>query len=347
MEEHILSEKIDFYKNKVENRPVALLPNILLFTYLSIGKMYEDLLNQAEQFLMSSMLSSILAEDFNLLGNIATGRIDTAKRIFKNIVSLDPEDPYAHLLMATVEPEKFLNETRIFLQPSERKIINEFLGDEGKLFGKYELYRLPDIIGLKDRIPERIENALKEEPFNPILKVSFAEAMLKIGKVDEAEKEISEVLRIYPNYSRALYLHSKIVGDYRGNDKKSMEYLQKIFNLNPLSQYLKGIEVMFLNEKDDPMESELKGIFETENPFITFFKEHFKKEEIEKEEKIEKKEEQAKEEKEASAQKAFVPEEEKQAPVVQKEPIDRGFESLDKGDYQSAIKEFLKELKKE
>ncbi len=346
MEEHILSEKIDFYKNKVENRPVALLPNILLFTYLSIGKMYEELLNQAEQFLMSSMLSSILAEDFNLLGNIATGKIDTAKRIFKNIVSLDPEDPYAHLLMATVEPEKFLNEARIFLQSNERKIINEFLGDEGKLSGKYELYRVPDIIGLKDKIPEKIENALKEEPLNPILKVSFAEAMLKIGKVDEADKEINEVLRIYPNYSRALYLHSKIIGDYRGDDKKSMEYLKKLFNLNPLSQYLKGIEVMFLSEKDDPMESELKGIFETENPFIIFFKEHYKKEESKEEEKIEKKEAKTEEKKEISAKEVSPPEEETQAPIESKEPIDKGFESLDRGDYQSAIKEFLKELKK-
>ncbi len=333
MKEHIIFDKIEMYKSEVEKKPLSLLTNILFLTYLSLGKQYEELLTHTEQFLMSSMYTSTLAEDFNLLGNLALRKTDTAKTILINIKSLDPEDSHIRLLMSTIKQEEYLELAYIFSPQTERKKISEILKKAPKISQSYEFYRIPDVIGIKDHLSDKIKIAIEKDPTNPTLKVSLAEALLKLGQIDEAEKELNNILLIYPNYPRALYLYAKIKSDYRGEERESISYLKKIFNLNPISQYLRGAEVMFLNEKEDILENELREVFQTNNPFIGFFKENFKqtpKKDIEKKEKelpIKKTEELPKIERTDS-------------------PLEKGFDSLDKKKYTDAIEQFLKELEK-
>jgi tetratricopeptide (TPR) repeat protein len=334
MKEHIIFNKIEQYKEEVKKKPLLLLPNVLLLTYLALAKRYEELLSYSEQFLMSSLSPCVLVEDFNLLGNIALERNDAAKRIFKNILTLDPEDSYAYLLISMLEQDNYLQLAYLFSQQNERKQIKEITEGKIEIKENYKFYRLPDIIGIKDRIPEKIKKYAAEEPSNPIFKVSLAETLLRLGQIEEAEKELNNILLIYPNYPRALYLKEKIEGDYKGNEEKSTNHLKKIYSLNPVSQYLKGAEVMFLEEKEDTSENELKGIFETDHPFISFFKEHYKKVS---DKHIEEVKTEVKENPEV---------ENREEKPNATNSIENGFDALDKKKYTDAIEHFLKELKK-
>lgn len=330
MKEHIIFDKIETYKAAVANKPLSLLPNILLLTYLALGKRYEELLAQAEQFLMNNTGPITIVEDYNLMGNIALNRKKETETVFQNILSADPEDSYAYLLFSLVNHDKKnLQLGWAFSEQNNRKTISEIINHEIEIEKQYKFYRIPDIIGIKDNVISKIKTELEEEHSNQVLKVSLSNALLKLGQVDEAEKELKSIISIYPNYTRALYYYAKIESDYNGHEEEGIRLFKKIFSLNPVSQYLKGIEVIFLSEKDEILENELKNIFKTNNPFIDFFREHYKK---------------MKDTKEQNKKKEV----REEIPKIEtsSDPLEKGFEKIENNQFKEAIEYFLKELKK-
>jgi tetratricopeptide (TPR) repeat protein len=357
MKGHILFEKIDTYREEVDKRPLALLPNILLMTYLAIAKKYDELLSQTERFSMENMQTNILVEDFSLLGNIALGK-SAADILLKNILMLDPEDPYAHLLKAVLMPSTDnVLLASIMLGGNDKRLIKDSL-PEPKNGDTYRYYRIPDIIGVNDGIAEGLQKMIEKDPANVILRTSLAEVHMKLDHIEKAQKEISFILSLHPHYIRALHLMQRILNDYYGKENESLNLAKKIYKLNPVSHYLKGVEVMFIEESDVFMNAELKDLFERENPFLTFFKENFrftlpKKEEnsaskTNETEIIEVKSKTLKDAKEVKTQEV---ERESGKEVfnnpVHENPIDAGYENLYKKNYKSAIESFLKDLKQE
>ncbi len=339
MKEHIIFDKIELYEKAVETRPISLLPNLLLLSYVALGKQYEKLASYSEQFLMSNPRINILVEDFIMLSNLATNQQSFADISFRNIHSLDPEEPYSHLLRLITEssPEDFM-ETKIFLGNNHKELADLFNNVE--ITAPYNLYRIPEVIGLKDNIISKIRKTLEETPANPILRVSLAEALLKTNQVEEAQKEIDTVISIYPNYTRALHIKAKLYQDYLEEEAKGIEIYKKIFELNPVSPYLKGIEVVFLSEDESIMVSELKTIFRHDNPFVLYFKENFKKKENEQKTETSKKEKAVKEEPINKKKNIEIIEE------PELSPLDEGYKHLYQGNHKKAIESFLKDLKK-
>ena len=347
MKEHILFEKIENYREEVNKRPLEILPNILLMTYLALAKKYDDLLAQTERFLMENMQTNTLVEDFSLLGNIALSKLAAADIIQKNIFMQDPEDPYAHLLKAVQTSS--LEDVQIaytMLGENDRRTIRNIIPQE---LQEYKYYRIPTIIGRNDNLIKELQQMVQKEPTNVVLRTSLAEAYAKLDMVKEAEKELSFVLSLHPHYTRALYIMQKILTNHYGKENESLELSKKIYKLNPISQYLKGTEVMFIKENEIFMHSELKDLFERENPFLTYFAENFSfekissKEQPKEEDKIKQIEE--KDVSEIQQQEHAVPE---TAPEEEpKDLIDIGYDNLYKGNYKKAIEAFLEELKNE
>ncbi len=344
MKEHIIFDKIEQYEKMVESRPISLLPNLLLLSYVALGKQYEKLSSYSEQFLMSNPKINILVEDFIMLSNIATNQQSFADISFRNIHSLDPEEPYAHLMRLVIDPS-FENkaETKMFLSSVELKELENFFRDV-EVKEPYIFYRIPAVIGLKDNVVSKIRKILEEIPANPILRTSLAEALMKTNQLEEAKNEINTVLSIYPNYTRALHIKAKLLQDYFEEEAKGVEIYKKIFELNPVSPYLKGIEVVFLSEDESIMVNELKSIFRHDNPFILFFKENFKVEQQNKEA-----EENQKPEKEKAVEYSNPEEELKINNFTEEElsPLDEGYKHLTQGNHKKAIESFLKDLKKQ
>lgn len=347
MKEHILFEKIENYREEVNKRPLEMLPNILLMTYLALAKKYDDLLTQTERFLMENMQTNTLVEDFSLLGNMALSKLAAADIIQKNIFMQDPEDPYAHLLKTVQSPtNENLQIAYTMLGENDRRTIRNIIPQE---LQEYKYYRIPAIIGRNDNLIKELQQMVQKEPTNVILRVSLAEAYAKLDMVKEAEKELSFVLSLHPNYTRALYIMQKILINHYGKESEGLNVSQKIYKLNPISQYLKGTEVMFIKEDEIFMHSELKDIFERENPFLMYFAENFSfgkisnKEQTKKEDKTKPIEE--KNVSEMQQQEHIAPE---PAPVEEpKDLIDIGYDNLYKGNYKEAIEAFLEELKNE
>ncbi len=346
MKEHIVFEKIEHYEKTVKNRPISLLPNLLLLSYMALGKKYDKLATYSEQFLMSNPSINILVEDFVMLSNIANEQESFADISYRNIHSLDPEDPYANLLQVLIEPtEENLCKTKIFLPKEDVKKLGDIM-ENTDTKDTYNLYRVPDVIGMKDSIINKIKKALDETPADPVLRTSLAEAYLKTNQIEDAKKEINTVISIYPNYTRALYIQAKIEQDYYENEEKGISIYKKIYNLNPVSPYLKGIEIVFLSDEESYMVSELKSIFKYDNPFVLFFKENFKpkKENTDQQEKTALSQE-IKEKAKPEGEKAPVREEEPSGKQENLSTLDRAYEYLAKGDHKNAIESFLKSLK--
>ena len=362
MKEHILFEKIENYREEVNKKPLEILPNILLMTYLALAKKYDDLLTQTERFLMENMQTNIIVEDFSLLGNIALSKLAAADIIQKNILMQDPEDPYAHLLKAVQTPS--LENVQIaytMLGENDRRTIKNIIPQE---LQEYKYYRIPAIIGRNDGLIEKLQEMLHKEPTNVILRTSLAETYAKLNIIKETEKEISFVLSLHPHYTRALYIMQGILTNHYGKEDEALNISKKIYKLNPISQYLKGMEVMFIKESEVFMHSELKDVFERENPFLAYFAENFSYKELGAEEKqiSIKKEQIISTEKERNKtgfseeentrelqikeenQKLHKPEAIEETP---KDPIDIGYDNLYKGNYKEAIEAFLEELKNE
>ncbi len=362
MKEHILFEKIENYKEEVSKHPLEMLPNILLMTYLALAKKYDDLLTQTERFLMENMQANTLVEDFSLLGNIALSRHTTADIIFKNIIMQDPEDPYAHLLKTVQSPTKEnLQVSYTMLGENDKRIIRNTISQN---LEDCKYYRIPTIIGRNDNILRELQQMVKKEPTNVILKTSLAEAYAKLGMIKEAEKELSFVLSLHPHYIRALHIRQRILSNHYGKESESLNISKKIYKLNPVSQYLKGMEVMFIKENEIFMHSELKDLFERENPFLTYFTEHFSLEGStnnegqtnieEKPQLINAQIDETRTTEGQNTNKIVQEKEEYQdyptpetASEEPKDLIDIGYESLYEGNYKKAIEAFLEELKNE
>ncbi len=344
MKEHIIFDKIEQYEKTVESKPISLLPNLLLLSYVALGKQYEKLASYSEQFLMSNPKINILVEDFIMLSNLATNQPSFADISFRNIHSLDPEEPYAHLMQVVIEPSiENMTETKIFLNGTDSKELKEFFRDI-EIKQPYNLYRIPEVIGLKDNIIFRIRKTLEETPANPILRTSLAEALLKTNQIEEAQKEINTVLSIYPNYTRALHIKAKLFQDYFEEETKGVEIYKKIFELNPISPYLKGIEVVFLEEDEAIMVNELKNIFRHDNPFILYFKEHF---EMQKQERLSKEISENLKKKKIPLENTLQKEEPLNVKTEEKlSLLDEGYKHLSEGNHKKAIESFLKDLKK-
>ncbi len=340
MKEHIIFDRIEQYEEAVNRRPINLLPNLLLLSYVALGKQYDKLSSYSEQFLMSNPRINILVEDFIMLSSLANNQPSFADISFRNICSIDPEEPYAHLMrLITNHSTENFYKAKIFLSVAELKELDDFF--EGKEPEEpYSFYRIPSTIGIKDNLELKIRKALEKDPTNPVLKTSLSELLLKMNKVEEAQKELDAVLSVYPNYTRALNIKAKLLQDYLEEEEKGIEVYKKIYELNPVSPYLKGIEVVFLNEDESIMVNELKSIFRHDNPFIAFFKENFKTEQ--------QKEENQKSEGEKTAEYPAPNGE----PEVNEHPeeelshLDEGYKHLSRGNHKKAIESFLRDLKK-
>ncbi len=360
MKEHILFEKIENYREEVNKRPLEILPNILLMTYLALAKKYDDLLLQTERFLMENMQTNTLVEDFSLLGNIALSKLTAADIIQKNILMQDPEDPYAHLLKTIQSPTKEnLQISYTMLGENDKRIIRDAISQD---LEDYKYYRIPTIIGRNDNVLKELQQMVKKEPTNVILRTSLAEAYAKLDMVKEAEKELSFVLSLHPHYIRALHIRQRILTNHYGKEDESLNISKKIYKLNPISQYLKGMEVMFIEENEIFMHSELKDLFERENPFLKYFTEHFSLEGPKSNtEQTSVKDEQQLINAQVDKTKTL---ENKNNPKIQEEEyqvhsesettleeskdlIDLGYKNLYKENYKKAIEAFLEELKNE
>ncbi len=273
MEEHTLSERISIYERIIKDKPLSVLPNVLHFTYLSLAKKYEEILDYAMQFSMNASKTNILIEDFCLLGYIGAGDIKNSKTQVHYNFSIDPEDAYAHLLNSIVqktEGKNFLDEIKkayLFLVPEERKIFIEKVKTNDTIYGVIKNIDTGNLTVQK--IQEKINGSNAENFVFKLSasKLSSAASLLKAGKKDEAEVEVRKVLNLHPYYARALYFASEITDD----PHKKADYLRKIFEVNLLSVYLKGKESAFVREGEKTMFNELRELFESNNPFIAFF----------------------------------------------------------------------------
>lgn len=343
MKEHIIFDRIEQYEEAVNRRPISLLPNLLLLSYVALGKQYDKLSSYSEQFLMSNPKINILVEDFVMLSSLANKQPSFADTGFRNICSIDPEEPYAHLMrLITNHSTENFYKAKIFLSTAELKKLDDFFqGKEPE--EPYTFYRIPSAIGIKDNLEPKIRKALEKDPVNPVLRASLSELLLKMNKVEEAQKELDAVLSVYPDYIRALNIKAKLLQDYLEEEEKGIEVYKKIYELNPVSPYLKGIEAVFLNEDEAIMVNELKSIFRHDNPFIIFFKENFK---------VEQQKQETEENRKSGVEKTAehpIPNGEPEVNKPAEEelsPLDEGYKHLSQGNHKKAIESFLRDLKK-
>ncbi len=266
MEERILSERISTYERIIKNKPLSVLPNILYFAYLSLAEKYEEILDHAMQFSMDTNKTSILIEDFRLLGYIGKGDIKNAKTQVNYNFSIDPEDAYVYLLnsiIQKIEGKDFLDEIEkayLFLASKEKKILMEKMKSNDAVYGAIKSLDTSNLT-VQEIYSENSVFKLSAS------KLSSAVSLLKAGKKEEAEVEIRKVLNLYPYYARALHFASEISED----SQKKEEYIRKLFEGNPLSIYLDEKESISLQKDEKAMRDELRKLFESNNPFIAFF----------------------------------------------------------------------------
>ncbi len=281
MKEYILFDNIDIYTKIVETKPLDLLTNILLLSYLSLAKKYNEILEYATYFSINSNIqNNILIENFHLLGYMGTGDITNSKAQVKLNLSIDPENAYTHLLNSLIEKREgkdYLNEIKkayLFLPDTEKNIfLNELNFKKEELDKEKDLYIVPDDIYKKERpLVKKIQDAIQQDPENPIFKVSIAETLYKADRIEEAKMYIDLVLTQYPNYPRALFIAKEIAKLY-AEEEKEIKYFEKILNVDFLSPYLDEKAQAFIEKDDYGKFVELKELFKSiDNPFIAFFK---------------------------------------------------------------------------
>ncbi len=333
MKEYILFDNIDIYTKIVETKPLDLLANILLLSYLSLAKKYNEILEYTTSLLINSSIhNNILIENFHLLGYIGTGDVVNSKAQVKLNLSIDPENAYTHLLDSLIEKREakdYLSEIEkayLFLPDTEKNIfLNELNFKKEELEKEKELYIIPDDIYRKERpLVKKIQDAIQQDPENPIFKTSIAETLYKADRVEEAKMYIDFALAQYPNYPRALFI-AKEIAKLQAEEEKEMECFEKILNVDFLSPYLNEKAQTFIEKDDQGKFVELKELFDSpDNPFIAFFKKEVEN---------------------------IFPEKDEQIPqVIQKQKIEddlkNSFDLLKEKKYAEALAGFIKELKK-
>lgn len=278
MKEYTLYDRLEIIRNEVSRRPLSVNLNLLLFSYLALLKIYNELLDYSTLFTMSVLKPCTIGEDFRTIGYIAKGVLHDAEIQLKYIRSIDPEDPYTYLfegllkLLKGENPQESFKQALIFSGLKEREEIEQFLNikaDKEAL----ELYNPPDDVA--DDTVEKTKIAIDNNPYFAPLKVNFAEILMKKRDIDGAKKKITAVISQYPYYPRAIALLTKI---YLKMDKKEeAEFAMRNFlEINPLNPYVKEMEN--LTDKKESIEiEELKKLFETNNPLIASFKDLYKK----------------------------------------------------------------------
>jgi len=333
MKEYILFDNIDIYTKIVETKPLDLLTNILFLSYLSLAKKYNEILEYATHFLINSNIqNNILIENFHLLGYIGAGDIINSKAQVKLNLSIDPENAYTHLLNSLIEKREgkdYLSEIEkayLFLPDTEKNIfLNELNFKKEELEKEKDLYIIPDNLYKKEGpLVKKIQDAIQQDPENPIFKASIADALYKADRIEEAEMYIDSVLAQYPNYPRALFI-AKEIAKLQAEEEKEIKYFKKILNVDFLSPYLNEKAQAFIEKDDYGKLVELKELFKSpDNPFIAFFKKEVEN---------------------------IYPEKDEQIPqVIQKQEIEddlkNSFDLLKEKKYVEALAGFLKELKK-
>jgi tetratricopeptide (TPR) repeat protein len=278
MKEFTLYDKIAIVRSDLLNKPYSINLNLLLFSYLTLLKLYDELLDKTMLFTMSVFTPCALAEDFRALACIANGNINDAKIEIRYVNSIDLEDPYSYLLNGLIkfatgeDPKEDFAQALTFLNQSEREEMEKFLNMETNR-ENLELYAPPDII--TDDIVNKIDIAIENTPNYLPLKVSFAEILMKKENLELAKEKLMAILSQYPFYPRAIALLAKIYNKM-GKAKEAKFTIRNLLAINPLTVYVNGLEE-FIEEKEPAEAKELKLLFETNNPIIAFFKEMHKK----------------------------------------------------------------------
>mgnify|MGYP001061283230 CR=1 FL=1 len=332
MKEYILFDNIDIYTKIVKTKPLDLLANILLLSYLSLAKKYNELKEYGTNFLINSNTQNILIENFHLLGYVGTGDIENSKAQAKLNFSIDPENAYTHLLNSLIEKGEgrdYLSEIKkayLFLPDTEKNIfLSELNFKKEELEKEKDLYIIPDNIYKKEGpLVKKIQDAIQQDPENPIFKVSIAEALYKADRVEETKMYIDLVLAQYPNYPRALFI-AKEIAKLHVEEEKEIKYFEKILNVDFLSPYIEEKAQAFIEKDDYGKLVELKELFKSpDNPFIAFFKKEIEN---------------------------IFPEKDKQIPpIIQtkkaEDNLKNSFDLLKEKKYAEALTGFIKELKK-
>ena len=279
MMEYTLYDKLGIARNDVLNKPFSVNLNLLLFSYLTLLKFYDELLDRTMSFVMSVFIPCTVAEDFRTAACIAKENLKDAEIQVRYINSIDPEDPYSYLFNGLIEFLKggrsFQEEFRqslIFLSPNEREELEKFLNisvDKEKL----ELYKIPDIV--TEDMTEKVNIAIQNNPYYPPLKVSLAEILMKKEDFEAAKKKITAIISQYPFYPRATALLANIY-KRMGKSIETKSAINNLLATNPLTVYDNGLKE-FIDEKEPAEAEELKKLFETNNPLMAFFKEMYKK----------------------------------------------------------------------
>ena len=332
MKEYILFDNIDIYTKIVKTKPLDLLANILLLSYLSLAKKYNELKEYGTNFLINSNTQNILIENFHLLSYVGTGDIENSKAQAKLNFSIDPENAYTHLLNSLIEKGEgrdYLSEIKkayLFLPDTEKNIfLSELNFKKEELEKEKDLYIIPDNIYKKEGpLVKKIQDAIQQDPENPIFKVSIAEALYKADRVEETKMYIDLVLAQYPNYPRALFI-AKEIAKLHVEEEKEIKYFEKILNVDFLLPYLEETAQASIAEDDQGKFIELKELFKSpDNPFIAFFKKEIEN---------------------------IFPEKDKQIPpIIQtkkaEDNLKNSFDLLKEKKYAEALTGFIKELKK-
>lgn len=279
MKEYTLYDKLGIARNDVLNKPFSVNLNLLLFSYLTLLKFYDELLDRTMSFIMSVFIPCTVAEDFRTAAFIAKGNLKDAEIQVRYINSIDPEDPYSYLFNELIEFLKggrsFQEEFRqslIFLSPNEREELEKFLNisvDKEKL----ELYKIPDIV--TEDMTEKVNIAIQNNPYYPPLKVSLAEILMKKEDFEAAKEKITAIISQYPFYPRATALLANIY-KRMGKSVETKSAIKNLLATNPLTIYDNGLKD-FIDEKEPAEAEELKKLFETNNPLMAFFKDMYKK----------------------------------------------------------------------
>ncbi len=333
MKEYILFDNIDIYTKIVKTKPLDTLANILLLSYLSLAKKYNEVLEYTIQFVINSNIqNNILIENFHLLGYIGIGDIENSKAQVKLNLSIDPENAYTHLLNSLIEKREGrdscgeIEKAYLFLPDTEKDIfLNELNFKKEELEKEKDLYIIPDDIYKKEGpLVKKIQDAIQQDPENPIFKASIAEALYKADRMEEAKMYIDAVLAQYSNYPRALFI-AKEIAKLQAEEEKETEYFEKILNVDFLSPYLEEKAQAFIEKNDQGKFIELKELFKSpDNPFIAFFKKE--------------------------AENTFPEKTEEIAPIIRTQQIEdnlkNSFDLLKEKKYAESLAGFLKELKK-